>query len=251
MHQWWLLCSPTRSHELPQLELSGLGNPRTIRELHHLIKTKSPHFVFLIETKCNRSMVEKVRNQLGFEHRFIVDGRAMSEGLAFMWKSQISVCLDSFTQSHFFQSFTFKDQEKWFLTGFYRSPLTIKRKDNWRLLRALRPKAEVAWLCVGDFNEILQHDEKYRAVVRPYSQLEGFRDAIEDCGQTDLGFLGAKYTWGNHRESRSFTKKRLDRAFRNSAWHILNELTFVRSLAAQSSDHYPLLITMEKKWMEQ
>ncbi|XP_042969022.1 uncharacterized protein LOC122301695 [Carya illinoinensis] len=37
----------------------GLGNPRTVRELHLLVKEKSPGIIFLNETKCRRERIEK------------------------------------------------------------------------------------------------------------------------------------------------------------------------------------------------
>lgn len=69
---------------------------------------------------------------------------------------------------------------------------------------------------IGDFNEILHQHEKSGAAIRPYSQLESFKLAVEDSGLSDLGFHGDKYTYSNNREGKDFTKGRLDRAFGNS-----------------------------------
>ncbi|KAF5459775.1 hypothetical protein F2P56_019693 [Juglans regia] len=62
-----------------------------------------------------------------------------------------------------------------------------------------------------DFNEIISQDEKAGATLKPYRQMEIFREALEDCGLSDLGFEDSKYTWCNGREGREFTKERLDR----------------------------------------
>ncbi|XP_035549716.1 uncharacterized protein LOC109020477 [Juglans regia] len=51
-----------------------------------------------------------------------------------------------------------------------------------------------------DFNEIISQDEKAGATLKPYRQMEIFREALEDCGLSDLGFEDSKYTWCNGRE---------------------------------------------------
>lgn len=78
----------------------GLGNPRTIRDLQQMVKEKSPSFIFLIETKCTRNKVEKVRNGISFEHNFVDDNKGLSGGLAFQWKYHIKVAINSYTQNH-------------------------------------------------------------------------------------------------------------------------------------------------------
>lgn len=71
---------------------------------------------------------------------------------------------------------------------------------------------------------------------------------MEDCGLSDLGFQGKKFTWNNNREGHMFTKERLDRAFRNSSWATMFESTNVTTPPAQStSDHSPLLVEMKNE----
>lgn len=51
----------------------GVGNSWTIRELHRLVKTKKPHFLFLIETKVKSEVLQRIRCSLGFVGLFQVD----------------------------------------------------------------------------------------------------------------------------------------------------------------------------------
>jgi endonuclease/exonuclease/phosphatase family metal-dependent hydrolase len=62
--------------------------------------------------------------------------------------------------------------------GFYGHPETHKRYEAWRLLRRLSLYDSVAWLCAGDFNEILDLSKKYRACGRPRSQIEDFKNTF-------------------------------------------------------------------------
>ncbi|KAF5465338.1 hypothetical protein F2P56_015356 [Juglans regia] len=200
----------------------GLGNPRTVRELHCLVKTKVPNFVFLMETKCKRSKVEKIKRLLNMEYSFVVDCKGLSGGLAFLWKEDVDAVLVSYSRQHI--SLEVKDLIKgktWFLTGFYGNPITANRKGSWHLLRKLKPENGVGWLCVGDFNEILSTNEKVGGPLRPYGQMECFREALEDCDLSDMGYVGNKFTWSNNRGGTEFTKERLDRAFCNPQWAII------------------------------
>jgi hypothetical protein len=43
------------------------------------------------------------------------------------------------------------------------------------------------WLCLGDFNEIMDNTEKYGGNPKSSSQLEPFRIAVEECMLGDLG----------------------------------------------------------------
>ncbi|XP_018853114.2 uncharacterized protein LOC109015083 [Juglans regia] len=226
----------------------GLGNPRTVRELHRIVKCKNPSLIFLIETKCGRETVEKARNRLGFDSSFVVDNRGLSGGVAFIWKDDLDVTLDTYSQNHI--SLLIKDgiaKMKWLLTGFYGSLCTSGRKHSWRLLRALKPVSPIAWLCIGDFNEIMLANEKWGAADRPYGQMEDFCEALNDCGLSDLGYKGDKFTWSNRREGVQFTKERLDRALGNAHWFEVWKAYSVGVEPVHSSDHRPILVSWNTK----
>lgn len=39
--------------------------------------------------------------------------------------------------------------------------------------------------------------------IRPHSQMQLFRDVIDECGFMDLGFVGQRFTWSRHYENGS------------------------------------------------
>ncbi|XP_042972839.1 uncharacterized protein LOC122304645 [Carya illinoinensis] len=179
----------------------GLGNPRTIRELHHLVKTKVPNFVFLMETKCRRNKVEKIRNQIGFHQSYVVDNRGLSGDLAFLWKDGLEVELETYTRWHISLSVKLPEIENGVtLTWFYGSPEPSKRRGSWELLRALKPQNTNAWLCLGNFNEIMDQSEKLGAAERPYWQMENFREAVEECDLSEIHFHEEGFTWNGRDE---------------------------------------------------
>ena len=56
----------------------GLGNPETVRELHHLVRVEAPTLVFLSKTKIEGNKVADMRARLGFEGCIPVSSNGLS-----------------------------------------------------------------------------------------------------------------------------------------------------------------------------
>jgi hypothetical protein len=61
-------------------------------------------------------------------------------------------------------------------------------------MRHLKQFSPRPLLCVGDFNKIIEQNEKEGANLHKESQMEKFWEAIENGYLCDLGFSGSKYT---------------------------------------------------------
>ena len=127
--------------------------------------------------------------------------------------------------------------------GFYGHPESHLRKDSWKLLSYLNNQFSLPWFCYGNFNEILSLSEKSGGPLRTQRQMDGFRDAVNNCGFQDLGFSGPQYTWCNMREGSDRVYLHLDRAFANSDW--LNKFSNckVHHVTDSTSDHCILRIS--------
>lgn len=138
---------------------------------------------------------KKIRNTLGFYRNFIVDSKGLSGGLVFLWSSNIHIEMESCTNYHISVSVIDPDHGKsWLLTGFYGNPNTVKREASWHLLRMIKPTDNKPWLCMGDYNEILQQNEKVGGDSRKFSQMESFRQVLQQTDLRDMGYRGPKFT---------------------------------------------------------
>ncbi|KAK1678041.1 hypothetical protein QYE76_038889 [Lolium multiflorum] len=117
----------------------------------------------------------------------------------------------------------------------------------WDALRAIRAESDLPWLVVGDFNEALWPEEHFSATTRPAGQMQAFRDALNDCRLTDLGFAGVPYTFDNMRNGRANVKVRLDRAVATMDWRDMYADTRVQHLISPCSDHCPILVSLTKE----
>ena len=107
--------------------------------------------------------------------------------------------VDSFSKYHIDAVVNGMMTEPWRFIGFYGEPNTSYREEAWSMLRMLGSKPHLPWCCMGDFNEILQTEEKRGGRTRPHVQMQAFREVLDFCGFIDLGFTGPKFTWHSRR----------------------------------------------------
>jgi exonuclease III len=221
-----------------------------------MVKEKGPDLVFLMETKMQNKKCDFIRIKLGFDYMFGVDSLGRSGGLLLLWKKNFNVTIQNYSRRHINAEINnCANNLKWKLTGFYGHPNSAKRKESWDLLRYLSNLQPSPWVCIGDFNEIVDSSEKKGVVIRPRWQMEDFQRGLEDARLHDLGFNGPKYTWNNGRPGRDYTVERLDRAVANTEWRDIWRDAGVEILVCCSSDHLPVLLKLQrlishgrKKW---
>ncbi|KAK2663492.1 hypothetical protein Ddye_002066 [Dipteronia dyeriana] len=69
-----------------------------------------------------------------------------------------------------------------------------------------------------------------------------FREALEDCGLEDMGFISPSFTWSNKMEGNYMIIKRIYRSFCNREWRGMFPHFSVRHIDFWSSDHIPLVL---------
>ncbi|VFQ90108.1 unnamed protein product [Cuscuta campestris] len=220
----------------------GLGNPRTVREIVDMVSTKKPNFVFLMETKVGREHAERVRVKLGFEGLFYVDRVGLSGGLAFFWRRNNTARLHSFSRNHIDIGVNLPGLPPWRLTCFYGYPERVRHVASWNLLRDLSSSSSLPWVVIGDFNDLLFQHEKRGPSPHPDCLLQGFGDALENCGLEQVPFVGYPYTWERGKGTDAWVEEKLDRAVANESWTCVFETTKVYNCLVRSSDHSALFL---------
>jgi exonuclease III len=222
----------------------GLGNLRTVRELHRMVKQKKPILVFLMETKLRHDRMEAIRRKLEFPNMLAVDCIGKSGGLALLWNEEVKLEIQNYSQRHINAVIRGPEGEApWKFTGFYGQPDVAKRHEAWALMKHLAGLVPIPWVCIGDFNEITIQSEKWGGRGRANSQMVAFQQALDFCDLTDLGFIGPKFTWSNCRDNTDFTKVRLDRGVANNEWRDLFPLAEILVEVVPCSDHSPLVLS--------
>ncbi|CAM8877662.1 unnamed protein product [Rhodiola kirilowii] len=224
----------------------GVGGPRAVRSICDVVNTHRPSILGLLETKKADGNWDDLRCRLGFKGCLSVRSRGKAGGLALLWKDDVGVDLKSFSYSHI--DVWVKGEEEFFLTVFYGNPRVQDRIQSWNLLRKLRRDEGQAWAVMGDFNEVLFGCEMEGKRDRPVWQMDKFRHCLNDCGLSDLGSEGGRFTYSNRRLGAEEVRARLDRVVVNQAWRDLFPNATVRHSIANYSDHLPIVLsTVEKE----
>ncbi|KAL0403940.1 UNVERIFIED_CONTAM: hypothetical protein Sradi_2034800 [Sesamum radiatum] len=220
----------------------GLGATSTVQKLGEWVREIKPVVLFLSETKCGNSKFEKVRDQLNM-YGVCVPAVRKAGGLALMWRKDVLVQLSSYSKNHIDVDVLSEDTTaNWRFTGIYGEADVTKRKEVWNRLVHLSKRSDAAWICAGDFNEILCTTEK-TGTRRPQWQIDDFRNALAASDLTDLGFQGTKYTWCNRRQNPNTVWARLDRACGNTRWVSKWPNICVEHRGVPYSDHALLVIS--------
>ncbi|KAL5555663.1 hypothetical protein UlMin_037899 [Ulmus minor] len=223
--------------------VQGLGNNWTFQILHEYVQQYSPPLVFLSETLCSKSQMERWRIKLGFTGMLIWEKEGRSGGLCLFWSDTISVQLLSGSKGHIDVLVTSHNSPCWRFTGLYGNLDSSLRTHFWNLLKRLGDSSDLPWLCGGDMNEILFSHEKQGGVDRAHYLMSNFRETLNYCGLADLGFRGPKFTWCRGKAT-SLIQERLDRMLGNREWMDLFPNSRVHHLNLRGSDHRPLLVEL-------
>ncbi|KAL0403885.1 UNVERIFIED_CONTAM: putative mitochondrial protein [Sesamum radiatum] len=222
----------------------GLWGPWTVRTLGRLLRENNPSLVFLAETKCSLRCIESLKRQFDM-NGFGVPSIGKSGGLAVLWVKSTNIQLQNYSQNHIDLTVELEEgQPGWRFTGIYGEPDVNRRVITWQLLSRLRALSCRAWLCAGDFNEILDNSEKLGGPPRPNWQMRNFRQSLSVCELHDIGFTGDPFTWSNRQLSPHTVLERFDRACANLNWSHQFQEASVSRLQQTCSDHAALLISL-------
>ena len=174
----------------------GLRNLRSVKTLEKVVNKEEPIIVFLMETKSNRDWMNKVKDKCNMKQGLIVPSEGKSGGLALLWKEEIKVEVQLYSQSHVDALVDGGAGIGWWhFSGFYGNPDTTKRPKSLAKLRHLKGTSTLPWLTIGDFNEITCVSKKEGGKARPRQQMKNFIETINYFGLWDWGFTGLKFMW--------------------------------------------------------
>ncbi|CDY24720.1 BnaC04g13250D [Brassica napus] len=218
----------------------GAGSTETVQELQEIRRKYFPDFLFLMETKQKLSYMEGLKKDLGYDDLVTVEPEGLSGGLAVMWKKnfkvEILVC-----DKRIVDCKVGMGSLSFFLTCVYGDPVVARRRVVWDRLMVLAVTRDEAWVLVGDFNELLNNEEKSGGAVRVESSFWDFWHMTSSCKLRELRSFGNSLSWAGWRD-RVWVQCRLDRSFGNDEWYNLFPRSQVEYMDMLSSDHRPIKV---------
>jgi hypothetical protein len=231
----------------------GLGKPAAVRALKQIILTHHPDKVFLSETKLQRAELVSKINAFGnrLPNNFCVDCTLSNSnrrgGLAMLWSSNVNLSIIGFNE-RWIDCYVDcgNTHDSWRATGIYGYSNHHQKPMTCDLISDLSiSNHHENWLLFGDFNLILNTNEKLGGRHNSDNLANLFYNTLNSCSLTDLGFHGDIFTWTNNQEGNDHIKERLDRFCASTNWitkfprftnyHFLNF----------ASDHNPILLVFD------
>lgn len=83
-----------------------------------------------------------------------------------------------------------------FVSCTYGHPVAEFRDEVWERITRIGIQRTEKWCMIGDFNEILNHEEKLGGPRISEDSFQGFSDMIKACGMIKLLSIGNGFTWG-------------------------------------------------------
>lgn len=121
-------------------------------------------------------------------------------------------------------------------------PERSNRRASWDLLRRLHANSDMPWCCIGDFNDLLNQDEKKVRNEHPNWCIRGFLEAVHECALLDLPARGYPYTWKNSKGTDNAIEEKLDRELVSSSWMQIFPNARLSNVTAPISGHSPLVL---------
>ena len=166
----------------------GAGKPATVRELCDLTRQHAPSITCILETQIEGSRVENLVGSLGYNKSFAVSSSGRSSGLCIFWNEEIKLEVLVYSEYHIDVSIEKMVETKTRITFVYGEAQVPERFKTWDTLRGIAETQNRPWAVLGDFNEVLHIHEHDGEGARSQAQIDGFREAIDTCGLSDIGY---------------------------------------------------------------
>ena len=212
----------------------------TVQNLKEIHKRFSPDILFLSETKNPNDFVLRKCDSLDFKNSLLISPQGHgSGGLALFWKQGINLTVVDSCKN--FINVQIKYENKLFQTTFvYGDPEPIQRRNTWTKLTNDAANRDEPWFLIGDFNDIVNGQEKTGGRERPEGSFSDFRTFLAENDLFDIPHTGDFLSWRGVRGD-DVVRCRLDRAVANSSWFDLFTSASLEYLRYEGSDHRPIL----------
>lgn len=222
----------------------GAGSQRCSSILNDLIRLHSLDMLILAEPKVSGSKAEEAIGRINMPSLERIDAEGKSGGLWVLSRNN-NFKVEVLKVGYSFIHLSIKREEclEMICTAVYIYPQTTRKKlcvDN---IKDLARGVTTPWCIIGDFNEILNEEEKRGGAPIDQNRCYRFKRWLNDCGLINLEAIGPRFTWrGQDYKGYGRIYERLDRVVCNAKWRNKFHEASVLNLPRIKSDHHPILL---------
>lgn len=122
----------------------------------------NPDVFCIIDTRASDDILNKVIKYLPYDQGFVVPSQGQSGGLLLLWKSRMASVNIIFPHNRFIHCKVsdLTTNKSWLHTFVYIYPNKERQQQLWNEVLQIKPNNSDPWLLMGDFNNILNLEEK-------------------------------------------------------------------------------------------
>ncbi|XP_062114319.1 uncharacterized protein LOC133825382 [Humulus lupulus] len=206
--------------------IRGLNNPKKQVEIKQLIWNMKIGLVGLLETMVKTQKLGEVYIRMfsgwcfSSNNAWHKGGRIIISWNPAMFQVDIRFCTSQLMHLAVRSN---NGHEGFLVTFIYAFIDANGREILWRDLKILARDHKQPWVVLGDFNDILNADERVGKRVQGGSS-SSFQDCIEECQLEDVKYSGCFFTWTNKQDKEGRIYSNIDRVMENQEWLIQHEL---------------------------
>ncbi|XP_074293036.1 uncharacterized protein LOC141619930 [Silene latifolia] len=115
-----------------------------------------------------------------------------------------------------------------------------EKQALWDQLKNLKDMCTSPWCICGDFNSLLNFNERIGSEVA-WHEINEFRQCVSYCEVTDIQVHGSFFTWNNKQNPSTRVFSRIDRCLINMDWMILYPNSYAYFMNEGTFDHCPCI----------
>ena len=202
--------------------------------------------MIITETKVSGSRAKEITDRLHFDRAIHANSIGYSSGLWILWDSTQEEVSKLSTMEQEIHAIVkdLSSNASWLMSAIYASPRYAERRLLWDNLSKVAKLHTLHWIIVGDFNEVLLGEDKFRGRPISISRAINLQECLNTCGMINLGFFGPPFTWTNRQPLPHLVQERIDRVFVNADWNILYLEACVKHMERSHSDPSPVLLSL-------
>ena len=112
--------------------------------------------------------LKKIQTELRYNNMLAVPSIHRAGSLAMLWKEEITLHIQTYFQNHIDAHILTDLANPGRLIGFYGRLEEHRKHESLSYLRHLHTRDSLPWVCLGDFNEILNLAEQQGRLPKPH-----------------------------------------------------------------------------------
>ena len=197
----------------------GITSLSKQKDVKSLLSTRPLGLVSLIETKVKVAKMGRMYQNL-FSRCFCTNYSFHSGGrIIVAWKEEsfnVNICF-MYAQMIHCQLHSISNKKDFYYTFVYAFNTADLREELWGDLERIAMNMRDPWVVLGDFNCVLDREEKIGGPVRDHDMVS-FRRCVANCALDDMKSTRCYYTWNNKQSDGSRVFCKLDRVLCNVSW---------------------------------